>query len=384
MTPAARLSAAIEVLDRWLAGAPAEKALTNWARASRYAGSKDREAVRDLVFEAIRCRRSHAALGGAETGRGLILGGLRERGEDAEALLTGQGHAPAQLTAAERAGGAPPEGEAALDCPGWLAGDLRASLGAAFAPAMAALRRRAPVHLRVNLAKADRDRAAARLTAEGVGTRPHPLSPAALEVVSGARRVQATAAWAEGWIELQDAASQAVADTLPLVPGGRVLDFCAGGGGKTLALAARGAAPLFAWDADPGRMRDLPARAARAGAAVTVLADPAAAAPYDLVLCDVPCSGSGAWRRSPEAKWRLDRAGLDRLRATQAAILDAAAPLVAPGGTLAYATCSLLDAENGAQVAAFLARSPGWRLALQRVLTPLDGGDGFFVAHLTA
>ena len=383
MTPAARLAAAIALLDRVLAGEPAEKALTSWARASRFAGSRDRAAVRDHVFDALRCLRSHAALGGAMTGRGLILGGLRERGEDPDAYFTGEGYAPPPLSPAERGAGRAPGDNEALDCPDWLAPALEASLGPDFAPVMLALRERASLHLRVNLRKANRAAAADRLAAEGVATRPHPLSPTALEVTEGARRLQATAAYAEGWVEPQDAASQAVADTLPIAPGARVLDYCAGGGGKTLAMAGRAEARFFAWDAAPERMRDLPARAGRAGVEVEVLADPGAAAPYDLVLCDAPCSGSGAWRRSPEAKWRLDAAGLERLCATQAAILDAAAALVAPGGIVGYATCSLLDAENGDQVSAFLARHPDWRLLLQRRLTPLDGGDGFYVAHLT-
>ena len=383
MTPAARHAAAIEVLDRVLAGAAAEKALTTWARGSRFAGSGDRAAVRDLVFDALRCRASHAALGGGLTGRGLILGGLKDRGQDPSQVFTGDRHAPPQLTSDEIAGGRTPDRLEALDCPAWLAPDLEASLGPDFAPVMTALRRRAPVQLRVNLRKATRAAAADRLAVEGIATVPNPLSPAALDVTAGARAVQGCAAYAQGWVELQDAASQAAADTLPVAAGARVLDYCAGGGGKTLALAGRAEAQFFAHDAAPRRMVDLPARAARAGVSVRLLDAPAAAAPYDLALCDVPCSGSGAWRRSPEAKWRLDRAGLDRLIALQAAILDAAAPLVAPGGVLAYATCSVIEAENGAQVAAFLARSRGWRQAGAWRWRPGEGGDGFFIAHLT-
>lgn len=383
MTPAARHAAAIAVLDRFLAGEPAEKALTSWARASRYAGAKDRAAVRDLVFDALRCLRSHAALGGAMTGRGLVLGGLRDRGADAASVFTGEGHAPAQLTRAEAAAGRSPEGLEALDCPDWLAPLLRESLGPHFEPVLRALRSRAPLHLRVNLRKASRAQAAARLAAEGIATEPHPLSPAALEVIGGARAVERSAAFAEGWVEPQDAASQAAADTIPLAPGARVLDYCAGGGGKTLALAGRAEGAFFAHDAAPQRMRDLPARAARAGVAVRILSDPSREAPFDVVLCDVPCSGSGAWRRAPEGKWRLDPAGLDRLLAAQDRILDATAPLVAPAGLLAYITCSLIGAENDARIAAFLARTPGWRLAGRWQWRPGEGGDGFFVAHLT-
>jgi 16S rRNA (cytosine967-C5)-methyltransferase len=238
------------------------------------------------------------------------------------------------------------------------------------------------VFLRVNLARGDRAGAVAALDGDGIVARPCDLACTALEVVSGARRVQRSRAYAEGLVELQDAASQAVVAALALAPGMRVLDLCAGGGGKALALAARGAT-VFTHDALPRRMADLPARAARAGTPVTVLADPAAGAPYDLVLADVPCSGSGSWRRDPEGKWRLTPARLAALQAMQAGILETAAGLTGPVGRLAYATCSLLEAENGAQVAELLDRAPGWRLEAEHRWTPLDGADGFYLALLT-
>jgi len=385
VTPAARIAAAIGILDDWLEGASVEKLLTNWGRQNRFAGSKDRAAIRDHVFAALRCRRSFAALGGAETGRGLMLGLVRACGGDPGALFSGQGYGPAPLDALERR--TPPALndlplEVACDCPAALAPVLRQSLGPDFAPVMEALRRRAPVFLRANLRRATREAAALALAEEGIETAPHALSPTALEVLGEARGLRRTRAWEEGLVELQDAASQAVSDRMPVVPGARVLDLCAGGGGKTLALAGRAEARFYAHDAAPERMRDLPERAARAGVEVRLLAVPEAEAPFDLVLCDVPCSGSGAWRRSPEAKWRTTRDDLDRLVGVQAAILDRAAGLVAPGGRLAYVTCSLVAAENGAQVRSFLASRPGWRVEEECRLTPLDGGDGFFTALL--
>ncbi|MGI1661656.1 RsmB/NOP family class I SAM-dependent RNA methyltransferase [Palleronia sp. KMU-117] len=384
MTPAARIAAAIGLLDLWLGGEPAERALTNWARANRFAGSSDRAAIRDHVFDAIRCRRSFAALGGAETGRGLMLGALRAAGADPAGVFTGAGFAPAPLASDEVASGRPWEALSPLerlDCPDWLAPPLEDSLGDDFAAVMAALRSRAPVFLRVNLGRADRDAAVRALATEGITARPHPLAATALEVTEGARRIRGARAYVDGLVELQDAASQAVVEALGPAPTGaaRTLDYCAGGGGKTLALAAAGWGPVFAHDADPGRMRDLPERAARAGVQVGVIAPGRVApqGPFDLVLCDVPCSGSGAWRRQPEAKWALTPEALGRLCRVQSDILDAAAGLVAPGGRLAYATCSMLRAENEDQAAAFLARSPGWRLLAQRRWSPLEGGDGF-------
>ena len=385
MTPAARLSAAISILDRVLGGAAAEQALTNWARGSRFAGSGDRAAVRDLVFDALRCKRSFAARGGAMTGRGLIIGGLRDAGAPIDALFTGDGHAPPALSMTERENAADLTELEALDCPDWLAPALRDSLGDDFAAVMVALRQRAPAFLRVNLARLSRDAAQKALANDDIATTPHPLAQSALEVTGNARKISGSSAYLDGSVELQDAASQAVVEALPLSRGQRVLDYCAGGGGKSLAMAARTGLHLHAHDADPRRMRDLPARAARAGIVVHLLdtAGIARAAPFDLVLADVPCSGSGSWRRAPEAKWALTPERLAQLCALQTEILDKAAALVSQDGYLAYATCSLLRAENDDQIDAFLARSAGWGQLARHRFTPLQGGDGFFLSVLT-
>ncbi len=381
MTPAARVQAASEVLDRISAGTAAEKALTNWARGARYAGSKDRAAVRDLVFEALRRWRSIATLGGGESGRLRMLGLLRASGQDLEPVFSGAPHAPAPLSEAERAGGRPPEGAEAVDLPDWLWPVFSESLGAQAEDVADALRGRAEVFLRINSLKSEFDAVRDELAAEGIGTEPHSFVPGAMRVTLGARKIARCAAYLDGRVELQDAASQAVVDALPLTEDARVLDYCAGGGGKTLALAARlGGGPLWAHDAAPRRMADLLPRAERAGARVEIVDAPQGA--YDLVLCDAPCSGSGAWRRSPEGKWRLDRAGLDRLTTVQADILDAAVPLVAPGGVLAYATCSVLKPENDAQVSSFLGRNAGFALEASGQLLPGPEGDGFFLAIL--
>jgi 16S rRNA (cytosine967-C5)-methyltransferase len=378
MTPAARLAAAIEVLDPVLAGAPVEQVLTNWGRAHRFAGSGDRYALRDLVFAALRCRRSFAALGGGMTGRGLVLGLVRAQGQDPASLFTGQGHAPAVVEAGEA--GRVPEGDEALDVPDWLAPGLRASLGGDYEATMRAMQHRAPVYLRVNVARITQEAALARLAQDGIGAEPVDWVKTAVKVIDNERKIQTSGTFLEGLVELQDASSQAVIAALDLRRGMRVLDYCAGGGGKTLALAAAGLA-VDAHDAAPQRMAGLPDRAARAGAKVRIVSDPVG--PYDLVLMDVPCSGSGSWRRDPQGKWALTPEGLATLTQTQAAILDRCVRLVAPGGVLAYATCSLLRDENEAQIAAFLARHPGWTAAFQTRFSPLQGGDGFFVAKLT-
>ena len=378
MTPAARHQAAIEILERILAGAAAEQALTSWARASRFAGSGDRAAIRDLVFAALRCKRSFAHLGGSETGRGLVLGGLRAADVPPETIFTGSRHAPAPLTDAEaRHCPAPMPETVALDCPDWLAPELGDSLGSDFAAVMQALQGRAPVILRVNAARISRPDAQAMLLTDSIATHPHPLAIHALEVTENPRAVQSSTAYLTGLVELQDAASQAVIEHLAPLEGARVLDYCAGGGGKSLALAALGA-QVTAHDIDPGRLRDLPRRARRAGAAITLTDAPTGT--FDLVLTDVPCSGSGSWRRSPDAKWRLTSARLGQLIAIQAEIVQDTLPYLRPGGRLAYVTCSLLASENERQVAGFLARTPALALTFQRHFTPCDGGDGFFLA----
>lgn len=383
MTPAARVQTAIECLDRVVAGEAAERVLTAWARGARHAGSKDRAAIRDLVFGVLRRWWSSAALGGGEDGRSRMIGYLWATGVAPHTLFTGAGYGPAPLGADELAERPAPDRLTDLDCPAWLAPRLKASLGPSFEPVMAALQDRAPVFLRVNSARADVATARKALARDEIETRLVPLSPSALEATENARRVQTSAAYRDGLVELQDAASQAVVDMLPLDGVTRILDYCAGGGGKALALAARTGAEIHAHDADPRRLGDLPPRAARAGAEIKVVPpdDLRDDARYDLVLVDAPCSGSGAWRRSPEGKIRFTEDRLAELTALQDQILEQALRHVLPGGVLAYVTCSLLDDENGQRVEALAQHSAVKRLATRK-FTPLDGGDGFYCALL--
>lgn len=381
MTPGARAAAAILVLDRVLGGEAAEKALTNWARGARYAGSSDRAEVRDIVFQCLRCRSSYAAMGGGLTGRGLVLGFARDGNEDpAKVYFVGGPYAPAPPEAAEV--GRDPVGAEALNLPDWLVPRMQAALGADFVAVMREMEQRAPVFLRVNARKATRAQAQAMLQAEGISAKPHPLAKNALQVVAGERKIQASKAYLGGLVELQDASSQAVVEALALKDGLRVLDHCAGGGGKTLALAAAARLQVFAHDANPRRMTDLPLRAARAGVSVTITDNPEKTGPYDLILTDVPCSGAGSWRRDPEGKWALTEARLAELLTLQASILHRAALMVRPGGMLAYATCSFLTCENEDQIADYLGRSTGWKLIKSERFTPLQGGDGFGLALL--
>ncbi|KFE35416.1 RsmB/NOP family class I SAM-dependent RNA methyltransferase [Thioclava atlantica] len=383
MTPAARYAAAIDILDEIAAGAPAERCLTNWARAHRFAGSKDRAAIRDHVYDVLRCRGSCAALGGGQGGRALVLGLIRLQGEAPETVFSGERFAPAPLSDEERArlDRPVPEDLALRDWPDWLLAPLQARFGEECPAVAEAMRHRAPVFVRVNRARVSRGAAIAALEEDGIEARPHPLAETALELGAGARRIQQSRAWREGLVELQDASSQAAIARVPLVAGQSCLDYCAGGGGKALALAAAcHEARISAHDVDAGRMRDIPVRAERAGTRIALRAPGDPGTGYDLVLVDAPCSGSGTWRRTPEAKWRLTPERLEELVALQARILSEASHCVAPGGRLVYMTCSLFEAENEAQAARF-ARESGFHLLEQRAFSPLDGGDGFFVAQ---
>lgn len=383
MTPGARVAAAIEILDEINEGLAAEQALTRWARGARFAGSKDRAAIRDHVFDVLRCKATAEHYGKGETGRALMIGHLRTQGADLATLFSGEGYGPTAIAPGELDIPTPPTDKAVdWNLPSWLLPEFERSLSECAEATALALQQRAPVFLRVNLRKTDRATAQEMLAAEGILTQVNLLADTALTVSEGARRIRNSDAYKDGFVELQDAASQAVVATLP--PGGRVLDYCAGGGGKTLALAADKSRQVFAHDAEPRRMRDLPIRAERAGIDIKIIPTERLNdnGSFDLVLCDAPCSGSGAWRRAAEGKWTLSPEKLNDLNTIQDHILDSAAALIAPGGMLAYATCSVLRCENEDRIDAFLTRNKGWKAVVQQRFDVNDDGDGFFISHL--
>jgi 16S rRNA (cytosine967-C5)-methyltransferase len=429
MTPAARLSAAIEVLaDIDVRRRPAADALKGWGLAHRFAGSGDRAAVAGLVYDSLRRRASAAWVMGAQTPRAVLLGMLRlERGLDADAiavLADGSRFAPAPLSAEERtrladANLAQAPAPVAGDYPDWLDGHFARVFGDDRARELAALAARAPLDLRVNTLKADRDKATATLS--GLGCEPTRWSPVGLRIRLAAAAkspaIHAEPAYLKGMIEVQDEGSQLAALLAGATRGEQVIDLCAGAGGKTLALAAamENHGQIYATDSDKRRLAPIHARIERAGLRNVqvrtprgkddVLADLAGRA--DLVLIDAPCTGIGVWRRNPDAKWRVRPGALDVRLKEQEAALDRAAALVKPGGRIAYVTCSVLTQENDDQVRQFIARHPdfavvppgevaealGERAYLFRravliseaglLMTPLrTDTDGFFVAVL--
>ncbi len=426
MTPGARLSAAIDVLgDIEARRRPAADALKDWGLAHRFAGSGDRAAIGGLVFDALRRRQSAAWLMEEATPRAILFGALKlERGMGPDAirkLADGGRFAPAPPTAAEvralassRLDDAPAHVRG--DYPEWLDDEFAAAFGDDRAAEGAALGSRAPVDLRVNTLKGERHAAAVSLAHLGAASTP--WSPLGLRIALSAEAksppIQAEPAFIGGLVEVQDEGSQLAAMLAASTPGDTVIDLCAGGGGKTLALAAltQNRGRIIATDADIRRLAPIHARLARAGATNVEVRTPRGAAPVlddltgaaDLVVIDAPCTGIGAWRRNPDAKWRVRPGALEQRIRAQDEVLAQAAPLVREGGRIAYITCSLLEQENGARVRAFLAAHPQFEaLPVDNVVRALPepakfrsavlvspegltmtprrtGTDGFFVA----
>ncbi len=394
MTPSARLAATAAILDNLDWSRPVEPQLKAWARANRYAGSKDRRAIADRIYTILRRRRTCAAPLGGETGRALVLGSLsatdRLSVDEITALCSG-GYGLAALTETEiTALASPPNDEtpaASLDWPDWLYAEAEAAFGSAIDTELDALRQRAPVDLRVNLLKSTLATAQSALHDEGFTPETVPDIPTALRLPPASSIARSTA-FADGLVELQDASSQAVALFAQARAGQTVLDFCAGAGGKTLALAAMmdNTGALHAYDVNPERMRDLLDRATRAGASPNIIRSPdalqALRGQCDIVLVDAPCSGSGSWRRDPLAKWRLSEDNLTRCLIMQREAIDSAASFVKPGGHLIYATCSILPVENTEQSSAFSQRNQAFALDCDlKRHTARDGGDGFYAAR---
>ena len=427
MRPGAHIKAAIEVLDDALGRhRPVAAALADWGKSHRFAGSGDRATIGNLVYDALRRRRSLAAQMDADTTRAIALAAAPHAlGLSPAAVIAsadGSAHAVAPLSEAEQATltrAVPADAPVSVrgDFPDWLEPSLARAFGAVAAAEGAALARRAPVDLRVNTLKADRDKVLKALAR--FGPEPTPLSPVGVRLPApeGPGRqpnVEAEIGHGRGWYEVQDEGSQVAALMAAAGPRQQVLDICAGAGGKALAFAAamRNTGQVYAYDDDAARLRPIVERLKRAGVRNAQVLQPGDGAAltalgprFDLVFVDSPCTGSGAWRRRPDAKWRLKPANLAQRQDEQRAILEMAAPMVKPGGRLVYATCSVLPEENGDQVARFLANHSDfatlpWREAWTTgvggdlptsadgsdetlLLTPArHGSDGFFIAVL--
>ncbi len=423
MRLAGRTAAAIDVLaEIFERHRPASEALKDWGKAHRFAGSTDRHAIGTLVYDALRHRNSLGYRMGQSTARALAIATLHDAwglSPDAIAAMAEEQHGPGGLTAEERAAlsrvlPADLPLSIAGDVPDWLAPSYEKAFGSRAAEEGQALASRAPVDLRVNTLKANRAQVIDALSRFGAAE--GPWSPLAVRIPAPGpearnANVEAEPAHGLGWFEVQDAGSQVAALLSGVQPGQHVADICAGAGGKTLALAAlmKNEGKLVAHDLDRFRLRPIFERLTRAGVAnceVISAQDKGkleAQGPFDCVVIDAPCSGSGSWRRKPDAKWRLTQKQFDQRRKDQALVLENGLSLVKPGGTILYITCSVLPEENTEQVAAFRQRHPEVLIVPYReqwartiggnapesadgsqdtlVLTPAQHNtDGFFVA----
>ncbi|HUC19257.1 MAG TPA: RsmB/NOP family class I SAM-dependent RNA methyltransferase [Acetobacteraceae bacterium] len=408
MTPAARAEAAIVLLGEILATprVPADALASAFFRARRYIGAADRRAVSERVWQVLRSRRRLNWWLDAETARLLIAGSFLLSGaslETLEQVFSGARFAPMPLAAAERQALRRLSGQkldhpempqaVRFEVPDWLLPRLEARFGTMLDAEMAALSGSAPLDLRVNLLRGTREAARAALLEEGIAAEAMTFSPWGLRV-AGRSPLVGGAAFRNGLVEIQDEGSQLVALLAGVAPGMRVADLCAGAGGKTLAMAMamKNRGHLVACDVSQNRLDAAVRRLRRAG---VHNAERHRLAPgdkwakrqrekFDAVLADVPCTGTGTWRRHPDARARLSPADLDELLPRQSGILDMAAGLVRKGGRLVYATCSVLAEENEAQVSAFLARHPGFVLVPLAASWPAEAGpvpgDGPFLA----
>jgi 16S rRNA (cytosine967-C5)-methyltransferase len=424
MTPAARLSATIEILaDLDARPRPVNEALKDWALSHRFAGSGDRAGIGALVHDALRRRASSRWVMQSDTARATALGMLsmarKHSVEEIAALCDGSRFAPEALSDDESARLTAPAIDSAPmhvrgDFPEWLQTEFEAAFGDDAAAEGAALAQRAPLDLRVNTLKTIRAKALPALTE--YEARAGQFSPDAIRVPPRAdgriKPVQADPLFLKGMIEIQDEGSQIVARLACAEAGMMVLDLCAGGGGKSLALASamNNRGQVFATDVDARRLAPIHERLTRAGVRNVQVRTPRGktmplddlVGRMDIVFVDAPCTGVGTWRRNPDAKWRMRPGSLDLRTREQLEVIDNAIQFVKPGGLLCYVTCSLLPAENDAQVDALLARSPvfqveplhmssdmpGLQDAMRAtrnggLLTPLrTGTDGFYIARL--
>ena len=421
MRDGGRLSAAIEILTEVeTRHRPVKLALKAWGDASRFAGAKDRAWISGLVLEVLRRRRSLAWRMGDDSPRAAALCALHvlwnwpvERIAEAAAEAP---HGPGLLTPAERAALVQPRDMAEApapvrgDYPDWLEASFDRAFGGEAAQQGEMLAERAPVDLRVNTLKTSMDqalKALAPLHAAPTGVLPNALRIPPPDPSQRSQSLEAAPAFSKGWFEVQDLASQIAAEAAGDIKGAQVLDLCAGGGGKTLALAAAMAntGQIYAYDSDGRRLADTVRRSERAGVRNLQVRSPiypdalkGLDGAMDVVFIDAPCTGTGAWRRHPDTKWRLKPATLKQRMADQDAVLDQAVGFLKPNGRLIYVTCSVLPEENEDRVGAFLERHPGYLPIAAtnhphlvqhltdegylRLSPHSSGTDGFFVAVL--
>ena len=387
MTPAAQVFSASQILQEILNGKRANSSLQQWSKRNRYAGSKDRRAIRDFVYDSLRIKRSALSkIMAPHSGRNWAVGVLLEANEDLEKYFNDETYASPRLTEEEKFAiqkakeyTNPPDVE--FNVPAFLWPIWTADLGSEAVTIAKTLCQRAPAFLRVNIRKTTIEKAQKILSGDGIQTVQHPSVITALRVTDGQNKIKNCAAYKNGLVEIQDASSQASVIDVPRDNKLKILDYCCGSGGKSLALDAWTNGKIFAHDVYSDRTFDLKTRAKRSNANITKISKPIKER-FDVIFCDVPCSGSGSWRRDPDGKWKLNANSWLNLLNTQIEVLNEAKELLKKDGILIYATCSVLLSENYKQLEKFCLINPEFEIKKAHQFLPSDLGDGFFYGFL--
>ena len=377
----------IEILDTYLNEAKIDFVLKKWAIKHRFAGSSDRRKIKDIIFDIIRQKKSCEHVGGGFSGRNLLIGYLKLKGTELSSVFDNSKFGPKELTIKEQNINVDFSNLSniyELDFPSWLIPILRRSLQSEFNNVVKALRNRSHVQLRVNLKKISRLNAIKKLKKNNIECEINELCSTALNVLSGAQHILTSPCFENGFVELQDAGSQLVSELIEINYNDKVLDMCAGAGGKSLAIScgAEQDATYFAWDVNFDRMKDIDARSKRAGVKIEKVIKLSSKSFYNKIIIDAPCSGSGSWRRDPEGKWRLDEDILENYVKTQKELILKGLKLLAPRGQILYITCSILDIENGKLIDDLISSVLSLQLVRSISLVPSSKSDGFYGAVL--
>ena len=377
----------IEILDTYLNEAKIDFVLRKWAIKHRFAGSSDRRKIKDIIFDIIRQKKSCEHVGGGFSGRNLLIGYLKLKGTELSSVFDNSKFGPEELTIKEQnitVDFSNLSDIYELDFPSWLIPILRRSLLNEFSNVVKTLRNRSHIQLRVNLKKISRLNAMKKLQKNNIECEINELCTTALNVLNGAQHILTSPCFENGFVELQDAGSQLVSELIEINYNDKVLDMCAGSGGKSLAIScgAELDATYFAWDINFDRMKDIDARSKRAGVKIEKVIKLSSKSVYNKIIIDAPCSGSGSWRRDPEGKWRLDEDILDNYVKTQKELILKGLKLLAPRGQILYITCSILDIENGKLIDDLISSELSLKLVRSISLVPSSKSDGFYGAVL--
>ena len=377
----------IEILDTYLNEAKIDFVLRKWAIKHRFAGSSDRRKIKDIIFDIIRQKKSCEHVGGGFSGRNLLIGYLKLKGTELSSVFDNSKFGPEELTIKEQNINVDFSNLSniyELDFPSWLIPILRRSLLNEFSNVVKTLRNRSHIQLRVNLKKISRLNVMKKLQKNNIECEINELCSSALNVLNGAQHILASPCFENGFVELQDAGSQLVSELIEINYNDKVLDMCAGAGGKSLAIScgAEMDATYYAWDINFDRMKDIDARSKRAGVKIEKVIKLSSKSVYNKIIIDAPCSGSGSWRRDPEGKWRLDEDILDNYVKTQKELILKGLKLLAPRGQILYITCSILDIENDKLIDDLISSVLSLKLVKSISLVPSSKSDGFYGAVL--